>query len=432
VDSEDIAPKSPKRLFYGWWIVIAVILIQTLHGGLLFQAFGAYFVRLQAEFGWSRTSLSWSFSLLRVESGLLGPLQGWMIERFGAKIVLTIGLVIFGLGFMLLSTINSLLTFYLAFVVIAIGSSLGGFLTLFVTIANWFEKRRAMALGLAAIGVSIGGMMVPLVAYALNTYGWRATAFVSGWIVLGVGLPLVPLMRSNPERYGLLPDGAAIPLPVLGEDFTPDINEGDFTAKEAMKTAAFWMISFGHGSALLVVGALMVHLIPHLVDRMDMSLESAAVVVTVMTTTSIIGQVGGGFLGDRMDKRLIAAACMLGHTIALIGIAFASSLFLVYVFAIIHGLSWGTRGPLMMAIRADYFGRKSLPTIMGFSSMIITIGNVAGPVFAGFMADWQGDYQVGFVILAVLTGFGSIFFLAARKPAFPKRHNAHHSTVDEA
>ena len=79
MDSEDIAPKSPKRLFYGWWIVIAVILIQTLHGGLLFQAFGPYFVRLQAEFGRSRTSLSWSFSLLRVEGGLLGPLQGWMI-----------------------------------------------------------------------------------------------------------------------------------------------------------------------------------------------------------------------------------------------------------------------------------------------------------------------------------------------------------------
>ena len=428
--NEDLVEKSPRRLFYGWWIVIGVIVIQTLHGGLLFQAFGAYFVRLQAEFGWSRASLSWSFSLLRVESGLLGPLQGWLIERFGAKIVLAVGLVIFAIGFMLLSIINSLLTFYLAFVVIAIGSSLGGFLTLFVTIANWFEKRRAMALGLAAIGVSIGGMMVPLVAYALNTYGWRATAFASGWIVLGVGLPLVPLMRSTPERYGLLPDGAPARVAVEGEAASSDSDEVDFTAKEAMKTAAFWMISFGHGSALLVVGALMVHLIPHLVDRMDMSLESAAVVVTVMTTTSIIGQVGGGFLGDRMDKRLMAATCMLGHTIALIGIAFASSLLLVYVFAIIHGLSWGTRGPLMMAIRADYFGRKSLPTIMGFSSLIITIGNVVGPVFAGFMADWQGDYQVGFVILAVLTGMGTVFFLVAKRPAPPQRVLARQSRVD--
>ena len=417
--SEDIDQKPKQGLFYGWWIVVGVIIIQTLHGGLLFQAFGAYFVRLQAEFGWSRASLSWSFSLLRVESGLLGPIQGWLIERFGAKIVLAVGLVIFAAGMMVLSTINSLTTFYLAFVIIAIGSSLGGFLTLFVTIANWFEKRRAMALGLAATGVSIGGMMVPLVAYALNTYGWRSTAFVSGWIIIGVGLPLVPLMRSTPEHYGLLRDGAPMLVVEEGEAANSDSGEVNFTAKEAMKTPAFWFISFGHGAALLVVGALMVHLIPHLVERMDMSLEAAAVVVTVMTTTSIIGQVGGGYFGDRMDKRMIAAACMLGHTIALIGIAYASSLLWVYVFAIIHGLSWGTRGPLMMAMRADYFGRKSLPTIMGFSSLIITIGNVAGPVFAGFMADWQGDYQMGFVILAVLTGLGTVFFLAAKKPELP-------------
>ncbi len=428
--SEDKDEKFGRGLFYGWWVVAGALMLQMLQGALLFQAFGAYFVQLQAEFGWSRASLSWSFSLLRVESGLLGPFQGWLIERFGPRMVLAVGLVIFALGFMYLSTIDSLFTFYLAFVVIAIGSSLGGFLTLFVTVANWFEKHRATALGIAATGVSIGGMVVPLVAYALTTYGWRSTAFASGWIILGVGLPLVPLMRSTPEHYGLLPDGAPKPDTIDGQQAL-SANDGDFTAKEAMKTPAFWLISFGHGSALLVVGALMVHLIPHLVERMDMSLGSAAIVVTVMTTTSIFGQVGGGFLGDRMDKRLISAACMLAHTVALIGIAFASSLFLIYVFAVIHGLAWGTRGPLMGAIRADYFGRSSLPTIMGFSSLIITVGNVVGPVFAGFMADWQGDYQMGFVILAVLTGLGTVFFLASKKPEPPPRVIAQRMTVDE-
>ncbi|SVC56847.1 uncharacterized protein METZ01_LOCUS309701, partial [marine metagenome] len=315
-----------------------------------------------------------------------------------------------------LSTIDSLVTFYLAFIIIAIGSSLGGFLTLFVTVANWFEKHRATALGIATTGVSIGGMIVPLVAYALTTYGWRSTAFASGCIILGFGLPLVPLMRSTPERYGLLPDGVTRLKAEDHNDALATKHEGDFTAKEAMRTSAFWLISFGHGSALLVVGAVMVHLIPHLVDRLDMTLESAAVVVTVMTATSVFGQVGGGFLGDRMEKRYIAATCMLGHTIALTGIAFASSLSLVYVFALIHGLAWGVRGPLMGAIRADYFGRSSLPTIMGFSSLVTTLGNVAGPVFAGLMADWQGDYEMGFVILALLTGLGAVFFLVTKKP----------------
>ena len=164
----------------------------------------------------------------------------------------------------------------------------------------------------------------------------------------------------------------------------------------------------------------MVHLIPHLVQKLDVSLESAAAVITVITTAQIFGLVSGGILGDRMDKRLIAAACMLGHTVALMGIAYAGSLWVVYFFAVIHGLAWGARGPLMGAIRADYFGVKAIGTIMGFSSLIVTVGNVFGPVFAGWMADVRGDYETGFMILASMTGAGTVFFLAAKRPSKPE------------
>ena len=422
----DIARRNTSKVFFGWWIVSAAIGIQFLHGGLLFQAFGAYFVRLQQEFGWSSAALSWSFSLLRVESGLLGPLQGWLIDRFGPRLVLIVGLIIFAIGFMLLSGIDSLLEFYLAFVVIAIGSGLGGFLTLFVTVSAWFRRRRATALALSQIGASIGGIFVPLVALALINFGWRDTAFASGIIILVVGLPLTPLMRSRPENYGMVPDGVRRfehRPQEAGEEARAPIEiepEREFTAREAMRTPAFWFISMGHGSALFVVGALMVHLIPHLVQKLDVSLESAAAVITVITTAQIFGLVSGGILGDRMDKRLIAAACMLGHTVALMGIAYAGSLWVVYFFAVIHGLAWGARGPLMGAIRADYFGVKAIGTIMGFSSLIVTVGNVFGPVFAGWMADVRGDYETGFMILASMTGAGTVFFLAAKRPSKPE------------
>lgn len=409
-----------NKVFFGWWIVGAAIAIQFLHGGLLFSAFGAYFVRLQEEFGWTRATLSWSFSLLRVESGLLGPVQGWLIDKFGSRSVLAVGLVIYAGGFMLLSRVDSLLGFYLVFLVIAIGSSLGGFLTLFVTVANWFRRHRSTALGLSQTGASIGGMAVPLVAWSLVTHGWRDTAFFSGIVILVVGMPLVPLFRSRPELYGMLPDGGARPTARTGTSSAATEQGRDFTVRESLRTPAFWFISLGHGSALFVVGALMVHLIPHLVQKLEVSLESAAAVVAAITATQIIGQVSGGFLGDRMDKRLISAVCMLGHGVALLGIAFAGSLWLVYVFAVIHGLSWGTRGPLMGAIRADYFGVKAIGTIMGLSSLIVTIGNVFGPVFAGWMADRQGDYQLGFVILAAMTGVGTVFFLASKRPSRPE------------
>ena len=409
-------------MFFGWWIVGAAVFIQFLHGGLLFQAFGAYFVRLQQEFGWSSASLSWSFSLLRVESGLLGPFQGWLIDKFGPRAVLAVGLVIFAIGFMMLSWVDSLLEFYLAFVVIAIGSGLGGFLTLFVTVSNWFRRRRATALALSQTGASIGGIFVPVVALSLIHFGWQTTAFASGVIILVVGLPLVPIFRTRPQLYGMIPDGRRYERPPADSRaaMVQVEPEREFTAREALRTPAFWFISLGHGSALFVVGAIMVHVIPHLVQKLDVSLETASAVITVITTAQIAGLVSGGILGDRMDKRLIAAACMLGHTVALMGIAFADSMWLVYVFAVIHGLSWGARGPLMGAIRADYFGLKAIGTIMGLSSLIVTIGNVFGPVFAGWMADVQGDYQLGFVILAAMTGVGTVFFLASKRPAMPE------------
>lgn len=418
--TRNIQRRGAGKVFFGWWIVAGAIAIQFLHGGLLFQAFGAYFVRLQQEFGWNNASLSWSFSLLRIESGLLGPLQGWLIDKFGPRSVLVVGLIIFAIGFMMLSRVDSLLSFYLAFVVIAIGSGLGGFLTLFVTVSNWFRRRRATALALSQTGASIGGIFVPVVALALIHLGWRETAFISGVVILVVGLPLTPLMRTRPEDYGMTPDGGHRFQSRRTEMRPPAEPEREFTAREAMRTPAFWFISLGHGSALFVVGALMVHLIPHLVQKLEVSLEAAAAVVTAITAAQIVGLVGGGYLGDRMDKRLIAAACMLGHTVALMGIAFAGALWVAYVFAVVHGLAWGARGPLMGAIRADYFGVKALGTIMGFSSLIVTVGNVFGPVFAGWMADVRGDYETGFVILAAMTGLGTVFFLASKRPLRPE------------
>lgn len=416
----DIVRKNAGRLFFGWWIVLAAVVVQGLQIGLLLQAFGAYFIRLQEEFGWSSAALAWAFSILQLQNGILGPVQGLLVDRLGPRVVLTAGIVVLALGFLLLSQVETLLGFYLVSVVLSVGFGLSGYLTLMVAVANWFRRHRAMALALSTTGLGLGSMLVPVVAISLNTYGWRATAIASCVIILAAGLPLMPLIRGRPERYGMRPDGG--PGPSAGTVVAQARDSGrDFTVGEAIRTPAFWLISFGHGSALLVVGAIMVHLIPHLVQKLEVSLESAAVVVTVMTMTSMVGQISGGFLGDRVDKRLICAAGMVAHCVGLLGITFAASLWQVYVFAIIHGLAWGGRGPLMGAIRADYFGRRSLGTIMGLSAVIVTLGIMSGPVFAGFMRDARGDYQLGFVVLAIITGVGAVFFLAAKRPPLPTR-----------
>ena len=363
-----------------------------------------------------------AFALTRIESGILGPLQGWLVDRFGPRLILTIGTILFGIGFMLFSLVDSILSFYLCFVLIALGSSLGGFATLMVSIVGWFNRHRAKAIAVSQLGFSVGGLSVPLVILLLEVYGWRTTALISGIAVLVIGLPLVQVVRHRPEDYGELPDGEPPPDP-LEQDRVSSHKAGpvsrDFTAREAMRTSAFWLISVGHALALLSVSAMMVHLIAHLTEGMDYSMAEAGGVVALLTGFQMLGQLLGGYLGDRFDKRIICAVCMVAHAAGLLMVAFASSFSMVLAFTVLHGLGWGTRGPLMVALRADYFGPASFGTIMGFSSLIVMLGMSSGAVFAGIMADIYGNYEIALSVLAVLSLLGSFCFLGARRPQKP-------------
>ncbi|GIW06971.1 MAG: hypothetical protein KatS3mg060_1776 [Dehalococcoidia bacterium] len=200
--------ETPRRsVFYGWWVVASGIAIQVFSGSL-FGGFGTFIVPLEAEFGWSKTVFAGATGLRQIESGLLGPVQGWLIDRFGSQILVRVGVVLFGLGFVAMSQIDSIVGFYAAFLLAAIGASLGGVQTLTVTVVNWFERRRATALGLLNSGWSIGGLLVPVMALAMSAAGWRTTMLVAGILLIVTGLPLAHLIRSRPEDLGLLPDGA--------------------------------------------------------------------------------------------------------------------------------------------------------------------------------------------------------------------------------
>ncbi|MGH8733656.1 MAG: MFS transporter, partial [Burkholderiales bacterium] len=173
---------APPRIFYGWWMVGAATGLQFLQAGLVSQAFGAYLAVLTEEQGWSKTALSGAAALQQMEVALLGPVLGWLIDRFGPKAFVRAGVVVFGLGLCLLSQVQSLPAFYGAFIVIALGSSLCGFFPLNVALIHWFERKRARALSAMSIGLAFGGIMVPLVASSLTTFGWRPTALASGII----------------------------------------------------------------------------------------------------------------------------------------------------------------------------------------------------------------------------------------------------------
>jgi sugar phosphate permease len=413
-----------KGLFYGWYMVAAGSGLQVLQSGLMTQSFGAYLAVLQAERGWSKTALSGAAALQQMESAILGPVLGWFIDRFGPQGMIRAGIVVFGIGLMLLSFTDSLLAFYGAFVVIALGASLCGFFPVNVALIHWFERWRARALSSLSLGIALGGISVPAVAWSLQTFGWRATAFTSGIIAIVVGLPLAMVFKRRPEDHGLVVDGVTKIEDPTGEA-RPEkpSNRRDFTAREALRTPAFWLLSLGHGFALLVVHAVSVHAIAHMHQGLGYSVAQASLVYTLLTLSQIGGVVIGWLIGDRYDKRLISGGCMLGHMAGLLLLTYAdavpASTPMVLAFAVLHGAAWGLRGPFMQALRADYFGRSAIGMILGLSVMIIVVGQVGGPMIAGILADATGNYRAGFTILGVLAGIGSLFFFFARKPEFP-------------
>jgi sugar phosphate permease len=409
-----------RKIFYGWYMVGAATGLQFLQAGLMMQSFGAYVAVLSEERGWSKTALSGAAALHQMEVAVLGPVLGWMLDRFGPRRFVRAGVVLFGLGLIGLSRVDTLPQFYAAFVLIALGVSCCGFFPLNVAVIHWFERWRARAISSMSIGLALGGIMVPLVALSIETYGWRATAFASGLIAIVVGFPLASMIRNRPEDIGEVVDGVAKTIiPPTDSSYDKEPSTRDFTAREALRTQAFWLLSLGHGFALFVVQAVVVHSIAHLKEGLGYSIEQAALVY-MLVTVSQIGGVGIGWLiGDRYDKRFISAACMLMHGTGLLLLTYAVSWPMVLGFAVLHGAAWGLRGPFMQALRADYFGRSAIGMILGLSFLVIMVGQIGGPMIAGFLADVTGNYKAGFTLLALLAVLGSVFFLAAKRPARP-------------
>jgi MFS family permease len=406
------------KFFYGWRMVGAACAMQFLLAAFLTQALGLYIAVLSDEMGWSKTTLSGAAALQSVEAAIIGPILGWIMDRFGPQNMIRVGLVFFSAGLLLLSQVNVVGSFYISAILMAIGASLSGYFPLSVALVQWFEKFRARALSIMGLGFAMGGLAVPLIAWSMHQWGWRATAAGSGFLVLIFGLPMAGIIRRRPEDHGEHVDGIDPALIVAeqpgGHEAAPV--QVEFTAAQAIRTRAFWMLAIGHGLALLVVSAVNVHAITHMKEGLGYSVANASWVIMIMTFGQIAGVIFGASMGDRFDKRKVAALCMLAHGLGMVCLTFATNMAMLVAFGLFHGFAWGLRGPFMSAIRADYFGRNAIGLILGLSAVIIAMGQIGGPMIAGVMADLTGDYRLGFSLLALLSALGSLSFILATKP----------------
>ena len=410
-------------IFYGWWAIALAATVMILSIVPFFHSMTAWFVVLERQFGWNRTQLSLAFSLSRVEGGIMGPLEGLLIDKLGARRMVIIGTTILGLGFLMFGQIQELWQFYVAFLVMSLGGGLGTWLPMMTVLNSWWVRRRATSMSWVLVGYRLGVVaLVPLLTWAIDDsqFGWKAGATGIGVVILLAAIPISRAVRNRPEDYGELPDGVAqVPVTAAAaggaEVPSASVDERSFTWQEAIRTKPFWLMSIGHACCTTVIVTIMVHLGPMLVDR-GFSLQTVGFVISMYTAIGIGSTLVGGHIGDRIPIRQAIFGFSILQSLGVIVLLTAYTLPTVFLFAILMGLGEG-RGSLTTAIRGVYFGRKSFASIMGMSMVPMNALLLIAPLFAGYMFDQTGSYLIPFVSVALVSSTGASLFLFLGDPA---------------
>jgi len=405
--------KKRSKVFYGWYIVGACVLITLYTGGVVHFGFTAVFEPIADEFGWSYAQIALASSLRGLETGLLAPIMGFLVDRLGPRKLIFGGSIFIGIGFFLLSRLSSLATFYGAFALLSVGMSTCTGTVLMTTVINWFHRRAGLATGIVASGFGLGGLLVPVVTKLIDALQWRKAMLVLGSGTLGIVLPLSLLVRHRPEDYGYQPDGEESSAGGSGEIHTSTAStEINIPAKQALGNRAFWHVAIASMCHAFVIGAVVTHMMPYL-SSLGIARSVSSLVALILPVASIGGRLGSGWLSDRLGRRNVFAASFVLMTAGLLlfGLVITERMWLMVPFVITFSLGWGFSVTSRISVLREYFGRSSFGTILGFTSGIMMIGNVAGAPLAGWIYDTWGSYQGAWLGFSALTLFGTVLVL---------------------
>ena len=392
-----------RRIFYGWYIVAGSVAMNFYLSVVFFQGFQVFFLPILNEFGWTRALTSGAFSLRQLESGLLAPVIGFLVDRWGPRVIILLGVIIGGGGMVWMAYIDSVWTFYIVFMVASLGvSGASHGVSWSVAVANWFRRLRGRALGIAMLGPVVGGPFVVTVAVIEEWLGWRVAILLLGVGVWVVGIPLSLLARSFPEKYGYLPDGDT-----RAGDYDED-EEGDFEGigvAEAVRTRDFWVITVLFGAQFIGISGLFVHLIPLLQD-IDYSASQAAGILGLVFLLSGIGRIGAGTLADTVDYRLVMSALIIFQVVALgllTLVSGPSDFWLVVLYSFLFGIGFGGAIPLRPFLIMQIFGSRAFGALQGLVQGGAIGAGMAGPVFYGWIFDTRESYNIAIYATILLT-----------------------------
>ena len=403
--------------FYGWTILFAAGSSMVVRNATASLTLAVFIFPMSEDLGWSRTLIAGAASLGGLVATVASPLVGWALDRYGARTILTVSVLILGVSTVSLAWATVPIAFYLAYglgrVIFSSPLNIGPS----VVVSRWFVRRRGRATGMLFLSHSLGMITFPLIAGLVIKYrGWE-----DAWVVLGVLVwilalgPVSMLIRQSPESVGLLPDGDPPQQPDGGREAEAAAEESNWTLREAVRTPTLWLLAMATGSLFLLQSGTNIHQGAYFLDQ-GLGLGVSAASLSLNAVFTGVGSIFWGWLVERVPVRFTYAGVALMMAVALVLFPIADTTAEALVVASIFGAAVGGILVVPVVAYANYFGRRSLSAIRGVTEPFVSLGQAIGALFSGIIYDVTGSYKDAFLILAIL-GLATIaMLLATREP----------------
>ncbi len=409
-----------QRVFFGWRMVGLAGIAHSINASAFNKGYVVFLLPVAEGLGVSRTAISMVFALSRSEGGPVGPLAGWVIDRFGPKPIFFVGALLSGIGFLLLSRTQNIWTFGLVYLaLITVGSDLAFSNSLSALVNNWFIRRRALAMSSYHAVSSLGpAIMVPILALVIAFQGWRTASMFAGLIILGATIPLAFLIRNTPESIGLLPDGELAANPaVRARDRVKSLERDprDFNPRQALRTSSYWLLLAGSFLRLTAKAGVMLNIIPIMVWK-GVEAQTAAFIFGFLLFLMVPFSLLFGWLADIFPKNWILFSTSVAGTVSFSLLAVSdSSIWPIYLFVPLFAVA-ETGGSNNWATFGDYFGRSAYGRLRGIAQLVASPGVFLAPVFANLWFDRVESYSLPLWVFTAFFGFGALSFALMRKP----------------
>jgi len=371
---------------------------------------------LAEELGWSRTLIAGAASLGGLAATGASPMVGWLVDKYGARLVLAVSIFVLGLSTISLSWATVPIAFYLAYATgrvifsspIQIGAS--------VVVSRWFIKTRGRANGLLSLSHSIGMVGFPIIAsLVIASQGWRTAWVVLGVLVWVIALaPVSLLIVQRPEDVGLLPDGDK-PGTGATDGSARAVEEPQWTSKEAMRTSALWILAIGVGLLFVMQAGTNVHMAAYFRDQ-GLTTSVAGLALSFNAGFMGVGSIIWGWLIDRVPVRITLAGVALIMAMASIMLVTADTTVEALAYSGLFGFGLGGMLVAPPVAYANYFGRRSLGVIRGVTEPFTSLGQAIGALLSGAIFDITGSYLIAFVTFAVLGVLTMVIVMLAKPP----------------